>query len=209
MPSPRTRRTRRGEPLVRAFEDSDAEAVARLLGTPHEPLRELRRRWGGGDPSVRALVVDIAGEVVGLGTIQSPEGTRARWIAEVAVVLHDKAPERAAQALLESLIDLGENWLGVLRLQTTVPVDDKRSITLLRDQGFSVEGVARAATLRRGELVDLFYVARIAEDLPWRRVTAEDVAKRPPPQLPSGGEPSGNGHGDRGPTGFGWGFGLN
>ncbi len=194
---------------MRAFEDGDAEAVVRLVGPPYEPSRVLRRRWGGADPNVRALVVEVAGEVVGLGTLRTPEASRARFVAEVGVTLHDKAPEAAGRALLEALIDLGGSWLGVLRMQTTVPVDDKRGIAILREHGFTIEGVARAATLRRGSLVDLFHAARVADELPWPRITAEDVAQRTPPQLTSGARAGGNGHGNGngGPTGFGWGFG--
>jgi len=186
----------------------------RLVGIPHEPLRELRQRFGEGDPAARALVVEVGGEVMGFGTLRTPERTRARFVADLAVTLHDKAPDRAGQAMLEALLELAERWLGVLRLQTTVPVDDKRGIALLRDHGFAIEGVARAATLRNGELVDVFYAARIADELPWRRVTAEDVAQRPRPQLTSGartggsGGRSGTGNGDGGPPGFGWGFGA-
>lgn len=194
---------------MRAFDENDAEPVSRLLGIPHEPLLEVRRRWGGHDPSVRALVVLVGPDVMGFGTVQTPERSRARFVADLVVTLHDKAPDRAGQAMLEALIELAERWMGILRLQTTVAVDDKRSITLLREYGFNMEGVARAATLRNGELVDVFYAARVAEELPWRRVTAEEVAKRPPPQLPSGNEPEGepsNGNGGKG--GFGWGFGV-
>lgn len=209
MATSRTRRTRRTEPFVRAFEDGDAETVVRLLGAPHEPLRELRRRWGGTDPSARALVVQVGDEVVGFGTLHAPARTRARWVGEIAVMLHDHAPDAAGETLLSALVDLAEGWLGILRLQTTVPVDDKRAIALLRDHGFGIEGVARAATLRHGTLVDVFYVARVADDLPWRRLTAEDVAQRPPPQLTSGRRRGGNGHGNANrPTGFGWGFGT-
>lgn len=188
--------------------------MSRLLGIPHEPVLELRKRWGGGDPTVRALVVLVGGEIVGLGTVQTPPQSRARFVAELAVTMHDKAPEQAGASIVEALVDLAERWMGVLRLQTTVPVDDKRSIALLRDHGFGIEGVARAATLRNGQLVDLFYAARVAETLPWPRITAEEVAKRPPPQLPSGTraddeESDDEGENGRGSGGFGWGFGVN
>jgi hypothetical protein len=216
MTAPRARRSRRGQIEVRAFDEGDADAVSRLLGIPHEPVLELRRRWGGGDPTVRALVVLVGGEIVGLGTVQTPAHSRARFVAELAVTMHDKAPDRAGAAMVEALVDLAERWMGVLRLQTTVPVDDKRSIGLLREHGFAIEGVARAATLRNGQLVDLFHAARVAEQLPWPRITAEEVAKRSPPQLTSGAREederdeedrdAGNG---RRRGGFGWGFGVN
>lgn len=199
---------------VRAFEDADAEAVGRLLG-PHETLTDLRRRWSGADPSARALVAVVGEDVMGFGTLRMHSGTRTRFVADVAVALHDKVPDQAATRLVEALIELAEKWLGALRLQTSVPVDDKRAIDLLRDHGFTIEGVARSAALRNGELIDTFHAARVARKVPWSRVTAEDVAQRPPPQLPSGPReegdgPEGNGNGhDGGGGGFGWGFGLN
>lgn len=217
MAASRNRRAR-AEVSVRAFEDADAEAVGRLLG-PHVTLTDLRRRWSGADPSSRALVVTVGDDVMGFGTLKMHAGTRTRFVADVAVALHAKIPDRAAERLVDELVALAEKWLGALRLQTTVPVDDKRAISLLRDRGFSIEGVARAAALRNGELIDTFHAARVAQKVPWARVTAEDVAQRPPPQLTSGERPDegaaapdeadgGNGNGGtRG--GFGWGFGLN
>lgn len=212
MTTSRNRRAR-ARVAVRAFEDGDAVAVGRLLG-PHETLADLRRRWSGADPSARALVVVVGEDVMGFGTLRMCSGTRTRFVADVAVALHDKVPEDAARSLLDELVELAERWLGALRLQTSVPVDDKRAISLLTDRGFGIEGVARSAALRNGELIDTFHAARVANKVPWPRVTAEDVAQRPPPQLTSGaseddedGADDGNGGPPRG--GFGWGFGLN
>ena len=212
MAASRNRRAR-AQVVVRAFEDGDAVAVGRLLG-PHETLTDLRRRWSGADPSARALVAVVGDEVMGFGTLRMHSGTRTRFVADVAVALHDKVTDEAARKLVDELVELAERWLGALRLQTSVPVDDKRAISLLTDRGFTIEGVARSAALRNGELIDTFHAARVAKKVPWARVTAEDVAQRPPPQLTSGAagdadeEPeNGNGGPHRG--GFGWGFGLN
>lgn len=63
--------------------------------------------------------------------------------------------------LMQTLIDLADNWLGALRLELNVYTDNARAIALYRRFGFVEEGVYRAYALREGVLVDSLAMARL------------------------------------------------
>jgi putative acetyltransferase len=68
-------------------------------------------------------------------------------------------------ALLAALIDTGERWLGLNRLQVSVFTDNHRAIALYRRFGFEVEVPHRASAFRDGALADAHTMARIATAL--------------------------------------------
>jgi hypothetical protein len=114
------------------------------------------------------------------------------------MAVHESAQgQGVGSALLDALLDLSDKWLGLLRLELCVYVDNKVGIALCSSRDFNVEGIARAYALRDGKLVDAFLMARVAKTLPWPRITAEDIAQRAPLQLSSGPDRDGNGHGPK------------
>ncbi|MFO7698719.1 MAG: GNAT family N-acetyltransferase, partial [Anaerolineae bacterium] len=58
------------------------------------------------------------------------------------------------EALLAALIDLGENWLGLTRLELEVYTDNAPAIALYQKLGFVIEGTKRRYAMREGVLVD-------------------------------------------------------
>ena len=68
---------------------------------------------------------------------------------------------RRPRALFESLCDLADRWLGVLRVELTVYADNHRAQSLYRRFGFVEEGRHRAFALRDGEYVDALAMARL------------------------------------------------
>lgn len=63
--------------------------------------------------------------------------------------------------LMETLIDLADQWLGALRLELTVYCENERAIALYRKFGFDIEGRYRAYALREGRLTDSYAMARL------------------------------------------------
>lgn len=218
--------------LVRAFEPSDAEALARMqaeagvvagtLRVPFESIAEVQAQLLERAEHERLLVADVGARPVGLAALRSVTRARRSHVAALEMMIDPKADRQViGAALLDALIGLAERWHGMLRLEVKVWVDDHGALELYRSRGFVIEGVARAYGLRDGRMVDAFYMARVAAEVPWPRVTAEDVSRRTPPQLTAGpkeaasepedegedDEGSGRRHGNGGPTG--WGFGFN
>ncbi len=204
MASPKAKKRRRTALRIRAFEPGkDMEALAEMrrlprvvagtLQLPHQSLEEIRERFSKPLPHVRNLVAEIDGLVVGHGSVILRPQARRRHAADIGLMVHDDFQGRGVGGrLLDALLEVGERWLGVLRFELEVYVDNKAAIKLYRDRGFQIEGVLRGYALRDGALADAFMMARLAGTLPWPRVTAEDAASRTPPQLPPGPNPRSN-----------------
>ena len=87
---------------------------------------------------------------------------RRRHVATIGIAV---APEAQGQgvgtALMQAMCDYADRWLGLLRLELTVYVDNAPAIALYRKFGFEIEGRFRGYAMRDGELVDAFSMARI------------------------------------------------
>ena len=139
------------------------------------------------------LVAELDGKAVGFASVRKSQRPREAHIGSVAVAVSEQARRLGVGgALVDALVELAEGWLGLLRLELDVWVDNEAAIQLYRSRGFKVEGVSRAQGLRNGKLVDALQMARLAENLSFPRVTAEDVAMRVPPLLTAGPDPTKN-----------------
>lgn len=186
-------------PIIRELRDADIEALIQLplqmsvvegtLQNPFMPESFRRERLKSFDPATtRILVAEVEGRPVGMGDVhlRPAHQLRMRHVGGIGLSIDENARGRGiGGALLDGLIEIAESWMGILRLELCVFVDNAPAIRLYRDRGFNVEGVGRAYALRDGKLVDVLHMARVAEQLPWPRVTAEDAASPQIKQLPS------------------------
>lgn len=197
MTRPRTRRTPRSSSsvVIRALEPSDAEALARIMQqasvvdgtcrTPHEPIALNAARFVTDDRARRSLVAAIDDHVVGSISLHLEAPGRRQHCASIGMMVHEDYQGRGiGGALLDAAITLAERWMHVQRVELEVHVDNNRALRLYGSRGFTIEGVARAYSLRDGLLVDVFRMARLGTALPYPRLTAEEAASRPPPALP-------------------------
>ena len=158
-------------PLIRAARPADAEQIAGLINLPgfrHFTLRlpfhspeEVRgwieRRTAGNI----GIVACLAETIVGSADLRRFEGRRSH-VGEVGLGVHDDYGGRGiGSALLAALIDAGERWLGLTRLQLTVFVDNRRAVALYERFGFAIEGTHRGYAFRDGALVDAHSMARV------------------------------------------------
>ncbi len=70
------------------------------------------------------------------------------------------------QLLMTALCEHADRWLGLLRLELTVFIDNHRAIALYQRVGFEIEGTHRAYGLRDGVLVDVHSMARLHPNPP-------------------------------------------
>jgi len=104
-----------------------------------------------------------AGEVVG-GAGLHPVGTspRRRHVMAIGIHVAPRAQGRGVgAALMQSLCDYADRWLGLLRLELSVYTDNLRAQSLYRRFGFVDEGVRRCDALRDGVYVDTLAMARL------------------------------------------------
>jgi putative acetyltransferase len=162
----------RPPPLIRATRSTDAEQLAALINLPgfrHGTLRlpfhapEEVRGWLERRPPGGVAIVACMGEtIVGSADLRRFDGRRAH-VGEVGLGVHDDhAGQGIGSALLAALVDAGERWLGLRRLQLAVYVDNARAIALYRRFGFEIEGTYRAYAWRDGAYVDAHAMARLS-----------------------------------------------
>ncbi len=162
--------------LIRRAQVADAAAMARIMGHP-DVLPDLLQMphndeavWAERLTDIRApgrqdllLVAERNGEVVGNAGLH-PAGmhVRRRHVMNLGLaVAVDAQRQGVGSALLAALCDYADNWVGLLRLELGVNVDNARAIALYEKFGFVIEGTARGYALRNGAFVDTHYMARL------------------------------------------------
>lgn len=158
------------EVAVRAQEPDDVAALAELLNQPQvvrgtlqmpNTSADARRRRLEGETDAVRLVAAIAGEVVGMGVLTRGRDRRAHTAA-IEVAVHDAhVGKGAGAALMASLLDQADSWLGLKRVELTVFADNARAISLFERFGFEREGLFRAYAYREGRFVDSLGMARL------------------------------------------------
>jgi L-phenylalanine/L-methionine N-acetyltransferase len=168
---------------IRRATPDDAEGYARIMSDPavYPTLMQLpynnahgwRERLAESTAPGKLdliLVAERGGLVVGnagLHPVSLPQHVRRRHVAMLGIaVLPEAHGQGVGTALMQAMCDYADRWLGILRIELTVYVDNAPAIALYRKFRFETEGRFRAYALRDGRLVDAFAMARIHPDPP-------------------------------------------
>jgi len=164
--------------VVRRATVDDAAGYARIMGDPavYPGLAQLpftnadtwRTRLAEstapGKPDL-LLVAERDGRLVGncgLHPMWGPTQVRRRHVANLGIaVAADARRQGVGSALMQAMCDYADRWLGLLRLELTVYVDNAAAIALYRKCGFETEGLLRGYAMRDGRLVDALTMARL------------------------------------------------
>jgi len=96
--------------------------------------------------------------VVGLNIYSLP---RLRHSASTGIMVHrDYQNMGIGTKLLKKVIDLADKELMLVRVELNVYVDNERAIKLYESFGFKIEGRKKYASIRNGEYVDEYLMAR-------------------------------------------------
>lgn len=158
------------EVIIRAYEEDDIPAVARLynqrsvaagtLQIPLMPLSERAARYTPG-PEVRMVVAELDGDVVGHAGLILLRGRR-QHVADIGIGVDEDFQGRGIGGkLMEALLDLADNWYNIARVELTVYADNAGAIHLYKKLGFVEEGRHRGYAFREGEYVDALSMARL------------------------------------------------
>jgi putative acetyltransferase len=173
--------------VIRRAEPSDAEGIAATfrsrgaaLGTLQNPFPSVAQwgeRLGKNNPALNYILVALAGdEIIGHAGLHGFDNPRRSHAWHVGMVVRDDwHHRRVGTRLMEALVELADNWIGALRLELTVYVDNPYALRLYRRFGFEIEGTHRAFSLRDGRYTDTYFMARLHPR---------------PPQLPGGAAPA-------------------
>ena len=161
---------------IRRARVDDAAAFARMMGDPavYASLMQMpypsedawSARLAEAQPPGKtdlSLVAERGGEVVGsAGLHPTGPALRRRHAMMLGIsVIPSAQRQGVGSALMQALCDYADRWMGVLRIELTVFVDNPGAIALYRKYGFETEGRHRGYALRDGAFVDVFAMARL------------------------------------------------
>ena len=161
---------------IRRARADDAAAFARMMGDPvvlpslmqmpYPSEDAWRARLSEAQPPGKAdlsLVAERGGEVVGsAGLHPTGPALRRRHVMMLGIsVIPSAQRQGVGHALMQALCDYADRWMGVLRIELTVFVDNDSAIALYRRFGFETEGRHRGYAMRDGVYADAFTMARL------------------------------------------------
>ncbi|MFG6448365.1 GNAT family N-acetyltransferase [Roseateles sp. BYS180W] len=142
------------------------EVQPQLLQLPHAAPAHWRQRLGevqdpqNGDLQLLAV---RGSELLGSAGVHKVSARqRLAHVRTFGMAVHPNARRQGVgNALLGTLVDYAQQWLGCRRLELTVFCDNTPALTLYERHGFEIEGRLRAYALRQGRLQDVFVMSRL------------------------------------------------
>jgi putative acetyltransferase len=106
------------------------------------------------------MVAEKAGQVVGIAGLTVGTG-RLRHRGELFVyVATEQQGQGIGTRLMQSLLDLADNWLLLRRVELTVLTENEGARRLYERLGFVVEGCRKLSIISQGEIKDEWLMAR-------------------------------------------------
>jgi putative acetyltransferase len=158
--------------IVRAVEPDDYAAVKEIYAQPNAysgtlqmPLPsefQWKKRLETPPPGIISLVACVDDVPVGHIGLIPAANPRRRHSAHLGMGVHDRyAGQGIGHLLMDSVLDIADNWMNLSRLELTVYTDNDRAIRLYKRTGFEQEGILRKYAFRDGEYVDALTMARL------------------------------------------------
>ena len=100
--------------------------------------------------------------IIGAAGLTVNANHRTRHSGSIGIMIHKEYQNKGVgTALMDSLIDVADNWLILVRIELAVFEDNERAIHLYEKFGFEKEGIKRLAAIRNGKYENEYLMARI------------------------------------------------
>lgn len=131
------------------------------LGVPSSRAQNVEKFISDTDPDNHVFVASMDGKVVGLAGLHVSKALRKRHTAFLGISVHTAYQGKGiGNKLMETLIDLADNYLKLVRIELTVFSDNENATKLYEKHGFVVEGIQKYAAVKDGEYADFTTMAR-------------------------------------------------
>jgi L-phenylalanine/L-methionine N-acetyltransferase len=128
---------------------------------PSERIESNREFVEALSPDDHLMVAELDGQVVGMAGLHVKSG-KQRHSAVLGIMVHDQLQDRGiGRRLMESLLDLADNWIGLVRVELEVYADNARAIHLYETLGFEHEGRRIKGVFRNGQYADVLIMGRV------------------------------------------------
>jgi L-phenylalanine/L-methionine N-acetyltransferase len=156
---------------IRPVRLDDAEGVYQLrllpssidntMAIPSERLTRTQSRLESSSPDDHVFVAVLDGQIVGMAGLHVGTG-KGRHCASLGIMVHDRFQGRGiGRELMDMLLHVADNFLGLNRVELDVYPDNLRAIKLYESCGFEHEGRRRKAVWRHGEHQDVLMMGRV------------------------------------------------
>jgi putative acetyltransferase len=157
--------------VIRPVRPEDAEAIHQLrllpsiidntMAIPSERITDAQHRIESSSPDDHVFVAVVDGQVVGMAGLHVGK-RKLRHSGSVGMMVHDQFQGQGiGRELLEMLLHVADNFLGLTRVDLEVFPDNTRAIRLYEGCGFEHEGRKRKAVWRHGEHQDILVMGRV------------------------------------------------
>ena len=143
---------------------SSASVIHGTMRLPFASKAYLHQRLQSQDGIIQ-LVATLADEVVGfLELITYPNVPRHRHVGEINMITVQEAKQGMGigRALMETAVDLADQWLQLTKLGLLVWEDNDSAIHLYQQFGFVIEGTMADYVFREGEYINAHMMGRLS-----------------------------------------------
>ncbi len=159
----------------------DPRVVGTLVFVPSMEYAEEEKWINEKRSGSHRLVAELNGKVVGSASIRQNLRARMTHSGSVGLLVHANYWGRGiGSALMAALLDLADNWLGLMRVELEVFSDNPAAIHIYKKAGFEIEGTRRMAIFGGdGRFHDEHVMARIREPLFVNRESSRPASPQP------------------------------
>lgn len=160
--------------VIRSVEARDYQQIQALHSQPSVyagtlqlpmPSEELwKKRLSEPGDKVYNYVAEQDGKVVALSGLMLSEQVRRKHVAQIWITVHDDWQNRGiGTKLIQSVLDVADNWMNIQRIELEVYIDNTAAISLYEKAGFEKEGYHKSYAFKNGQYQDVISMARLKE----------------------------------------------
>ncbi|CAM3132566.1 GNAT family N-acetyltransferase [Vibrio neptunius] len=144
---------------------SQPKALRETLQLPQPSVTMWAQRLENIPTGIYSFVAEVDGKVVGNIGFEHSQRPRTAHCGTFGLGVHDDYHGMGiASRLIETVLDLADNWLQIKRVHLEVNTDNEAAIACYKKFGFEIEGEAKNATFREGKYQSTYYMARMKHE---------------------------------------------